>query len=213
MLPLPQIHAEQFVIHDGDIPEDVYRQMASSRQIAWDLETTGLDWRNDLVALCQVHSESGLVALIRMGKVPPVRLGRLLSDNTVRKIFHHAMFDLRFMGRLWQVRPSNIACTKIASKLLFPGQPDEQRLQTLLQRFVGITIDKSEQTSEWGRTSYSSSQIAYAVRDVLYLFELFEVLTLELERLDLHTLAERCFAHIPTRLELELGGFGDVFTY
>mgnify|MGYP006194651211 CR=1 FL=1 len=48
--------------------------------------------------------------------VPPDRLYEFLVQ--VQKVFHHAPFDLRFMVAQWNVTPRNIACTKVASKML-----------------------------------------------------------------------------------------------
>jgi len=123
------------------------------------------------------------------------------------------MFDLRFMANAWAVEPRNIACTKIAAKLLFPGEPQEQQLRALLARFAGLHIDKGQQRSNWFAASYSSEQIEYAIQDVIHLPALLQALMAVVAEKGLDDLATRCFAHIPARVRLEVGGFGDVFTY
>jgi ribonuclease D len=198
---------------DGDLPSSLYEDFAAATRIAWDIETSGLDWSTDRIALCQLHADQLPVTLIRIGAVPPRHLRLLLDDSSLPKVFHHAMFDLRFMAHHWTAQPRNIACTKIAAKLLFPQQPEEQKLQRLLDRFLGIRISKAEQTSNWFATRYSSSQVAYAVTDVAHLGELFDALMTELSSRGLQPLAEHCFAHLSTRVTLDVGGFGDVYQY
>src|SRR5215212_9043105 len=155
MTSIPHPRTAELTLAHGDLTDAEYAELSVARQIAWDVETDGLDWRNDAIRLCQLYSDSGTVALVRIGDETPARLMRLLSDAGIRKVFHHAMFDLRFMSHQWQVQPRNIACTKIAGKLLLRDQSEAQRLENLLRRFLGITIDKSEQRSNWAATAYS----------------------------------------------------------
>lgn len=137
----------------------------------------------------------------------------LLEDAAICKVFHHATFDLRFLMSQWNASAKNVACTKIAAKLLFPNDLPNQRLQSLTSRFLGITLDKAQQKSDWSATDYAKEQIEYAVNDVQYLPPLYAAMSEALDAAGLLVLARRCFAHIPTRVELELRGFGDVYTY
>jgi ribonuclease D len=203
----------QYEWYDGDLPSSVCDELLDTDRISWDIETSGLDWKSDRIALCQIHSLHGPVRLVRMAGDVPWHLRELIRNERVMKVFHHAMFDLRFLSHQWEVEPANIACTKIAAKLLMPDEPDEQKLQRLLFRFLGIEIDKALQTSDWLSAGYSRAQIAYAIQDVVHLGDLLDVLRFDLERRGLLRLAERCFDHIPARVALELGRFGDVFRY
>lgn len=199
-------------LFDGDLPPSVATQLSRAPRIAGDIET-GLNWSTDTIALCQLYADGLPVTMVRVTHTPPPRLRSLLENSAVQKVFHHAMFDLRFMAHCWSAHPQNVACTKIASKLLFPDKPDEQKLQRLLDRFLGVGINKAEQLSNWFAPSYSAAQLAYAAADVIHLGELLDKLLRELDRRSLRTLAERCYAHIPTRVQLEIGAFGDVFIY
>ncbi|HYM61387.1 MAG TPA: ribonuclease D, partial [Thermoanaerobaculia bacterium] len=211
MSTLPHRATEKHVLHDGDLPSSLLDGFRHASRIAWDIETSGLDWRADRIALCQLYVEDQPVAMVRIRDETPRNLARLLADPGPRKIFHHAMFDVRFMAHQWSATPSNIACTKVASKLLFPGEARRQKLQQLVSEQLGIDLDKSEQTSNWLAPTYTESQLAYAVRDVIYLGDLLDVLLEKLERRGLRELALRCFDHIPTRVALELRDLGDVY--
>jgi ribonuclease D len=104
----------------GDITADDLDLIRSVRAVAWDIETSGLSWEQDTIGSCQVHVPNVVTLIVRVDGSVPDRLASALGDPDVVKVFHHAMFDLRFMSHAWKVRPSSVACTKIASKLLQP---------------------------------------------------------------------------------------------
>ncbi len=200
-------------LFEDDLDAETFVQLSRCPLQAWDVETTGLSWDKDRLLLVQVEAEGQPIAIVRLNSpVAPPRLSALLRDNRVQKLFHHAMFDLRFLSSAWNVSPRNVACTKIAAKLLEVPHP-QQSLAPLLERFIGVRLDKTEQTSNWGAKSLSDSQVRYAARDVLHLRELLFQLRSELIDRGRWDLALACFDHLPTRVELELHAIPDPYTY
>ncbi len=59
----------------GDLPGDLADAFARSSRIAWDIETTGLDWRQERIGTCQLFSETVGVAVIGIGQDRPARPG------------------------------------------------------------------------------------------------------------------------------------------
>jgi len=206
-------HSENIVLYDHDIPDEYNDYVYMANTIAWDIETTGLDWHNDKIGICQLHVPNRPVAIIRIDDAPPEKLRLLLLNASVKKIFHHAMFDLRFMSYHWKVLPQNIACTKIAIKLLDVKNKNKHSLQLILKKYLGIEISKHEQLSNWISDELSEKQITYAVNDVMYLLQLLSVLEVELKSKNLLELAHLCFAHIPARVQLDILGYGGVYSY
>src|ERR1043165_2007567 len=168
MSSAPHVAREAASVFQGDLPATLTNAFRETASVACDIETTGLDWRVDRPLLLQMYSPAVGATLLRLNGYAPNAIS-LLQDRTVCKVFHHAMFDLRFLTSYWKARAANIACTKIAAKLLFPGDADAQRLQALVARFLGVIIDKTEQKSDWSTTDYSPAQIEYAVNDVQHL--------------------------------------------
>src|SRR2546426_7683042 len=121
---------EKVDLYRDDIPASYAAKMRASGMVAWDIETSGLDWRIDRIGTCQVYSPNLPVAIVKIRDKIPARLGSVLEDHAVRKVFHHAMFDLRFMTHYWGTAPRNIACTKIASKLLDPDGKNDHSLKS-----------------------------------------------------------------------------------
>lgn len=197
-----------------DLTDSQLDHFYRSSTIAWDIETSGLDWRKDEIGTCQLSDGEGFVVLVKLGTSIPGKLRQLLANPSVRKIFHHAPFDLRFMSHQWSVIPSNIACTKVAAKILWPAKESSQySLKPLLAQVLGIKISKALQTSDWLSQELTREQIAYASEDVRHLHSLLAYLEAEANRLGVGRELYNSFQYIPTRVALEIRGSGDVFAY
>lgn len=213
---MPVSDDSALTIASADLPDDLAAGFAQSPIVAWDIETSGLDWREDVIGTCQLFAEGlGTAVISIVGNSVPPRLAVLLADPGVVKVFHHAPFDLRFMVRSWGVRPAAVRCTKVASKLLEPDAPNEMHsLQNLLARYLDVRLDKGAvRTSDWSVPVLSAAQVEYAAGDVIHLPRLLRALLAELDARGLSDLYDRCCEFLPSRVALELGGFPDVFAY
>jgi ribonuclease D len=199
----------------GDLPGNLADAFALSGRIAWDIETTGLDWRREKIGTCQLFSETVGAVLVSVGKDRPPALATLIEDSTVEKVFHHAPFDLRFMVSAWQVSPTAIRDTKVASKILDPAAPNEtHRLQQLVGRYLGISLPKGAvRVSDWSASELTDEQIRYAADDVVHLTRLLDAMEAALRASGRAELYDSCCAFLPARVTLELGDFPDVFAY
>jgi ribonuclease D len=199
---------------EGDVPKAFLNAARKHGIVAWDIETSGLDWRSQRIGLCQLLVRDHGLSLVRIKKnKKPPNLSAILADPSIRKIFHHAMFDLRFLCYHWDVPAENIACTKIASKLLDCDRTQQHTLTALLDRYLGVALDKGSRKSDWLTWGLSAEQLKYAGNDVVYLPNLLDALLKELEKKARLDLALRCFAHIPTQVQLEIQGFKDIYGY
>jgi ribonuclease D len=199
---------------ESDVPKAFLNAARRHGAVAWDIETSGLDWRSERIGLCQVLVKEEGLSIVKVKKNRrPANLAAILEDKSIQKIFHHAMFDLRFLCYHWDVAAENIACTKIASKLLDPERTQGHTLVSLVQQYFDVTLDKGSRKSDWLTWGLSFEQLKYAGNDVKYLPDLLQVLLKELARKNRRDLALRCFAHIPTQVQLEIQGFKDVYSY
>lgn len=201
----------------ADLPLELVTAFGAASRVAWDVETSGLDWRIDRLATCQLFAPDigPVVVSLDPEEGKPLGLAALLADPKVEKVFHHAPFDLRFMVHTWGIEPSAIRCTKVASKLLGPQAPNsEHSLKDLLARHLGIEIDKGPvRTSDWTQVDLTPEQLTYAANDVRYLLPLLDILTGALAAVGRTDLYDDCCAFLPARVALELGGYPDVFAY
>lgn len=206
-------HPKELLIEKYDISAVFADLVYEAREVAWDIETSGLNWDSDQIGTCQLYVPQGIVTIVRIGSTIPEKMRAILSDEGVKKVFHHALFDLRFMCYHWKVSARNIACTKAAAKLLDKSNSEYHKLKPLLNTYLNVEIDKTQTLSNWLSSDLSDQQVAYAVEDVIYLFDLLKALEKKLNSKGLLELAYQSYLHIPTRVELDILGYPDIYTY
>ena len=200
-------------LRHGDIDRHDLAYAVDTGVVACDIETSGLDWRKDSIGTCQIAMRDRLLVLIPSGHAPS-NLRSLLENSRVQKVFHHATFDLRFMAYRWGVRPRNIACTKVAAKILEPGlDRAAYSLKPVLKRFLAVEISKDLQVSDWLAPHLSDEQLMYAANDVLYLVDLCGTLRGACEAAGLGQELTESWRYLPVRVALDMRGSGDVFSY
>jgi ribonuclease D len=203
-------------LHRGDLPDISRYTSASSRAVAIDTETMGLDLQRDRLCVVQLSPGDGSADVVQ---IPPhatdaPNLKRLLADKTILKIFHFARFDLGMLYKAFGVMPEPVYCTKIASRLS-RTYTDKHGLKDLVREVLGQEISKQQQSSDWGAADLSEAQIAYAASDVTHLHALKTRLDAMLAREGRDALAAACFGFLPERVRLDLAGFAadDIFAH
>ncbi len=107
------------------------------------------------------------------------------------KIFHAAAQDLEILVRLRGGCPRPLFDTQIAATLL--GIGDQIGYAGLIERRLGISVDKSLSRTDWARRPLKPAELAYAAADVSHLATIFPALQDELARCGrLAWLAEDC---------------------
>jgi ribonuclease D len=198
-----------------DLSPEIYAQLSSSQRVAWDIETNGLDPLANRIGTCQLYSrEAGLFIVKAVANRSPIFLSKLLSNEKVPKIFHHAPFDLSFMAHAWGVKPKNVACTKIAAKVLDPlAAAEEYSLKHLMLRHFGINLEKQMRFTDWITDELTEEQLRYAARDVVKLLDLYDLLDEQLETQGSRELYRKCCNFLPAHVGLRLRGCPDPFSY
>jgi ribonuclease D len=199
-------------LHRGDLSD----LSAYGAVVAIDTETLGLNPHRDRLCVVQLSPGDGSADVVQIpaGKVASPNLVRLLSDPKRLKLFHFARFDLAVLHKAYGVMASPVYCTKIASKLT-RTYTDKHGLKDLVRELLGVDLSKQQQSSDWGAANLTDAQLAYAAADVLHLHALKERLDQMLARENRTSLAEACFGFLPTRVELDLGGWAeeDIFAH
>lgn len=185
--------------------------------VAIDTETMGLDPRRDRLCVVQLSDGKGDAWLVQIerGQKSAPNLERLLTDPAVVKLFHYGRFDIAAMKQAFGVTTAPVWCTKIASRLI-RTYTDRHGLKYLLAEMIGVDVSKQQQTSDWGAAELTEAQKDYAASDVLYLHRLKAALEERLIREDRLAFAEKLFAFLPVRAELDLMGWGepnDIFNH
>ncbi|MDC3057297.1 ribonuclease H-like domain-containing protein [Alphaproteobacteria bacterium] len=200
-------------LHKGDLPDN----LNFPDMVAVDTETMGLNFNRDKLCLVQISFGDKNAHLVQVGGslgYNAKNLKKLLRNNKIIKIFHYARFDVAMLKKNLGVLCKSVYCTKIASKLA-RTYTDRHGLKELCKELLNIEISKQQQSSDWGKSELSKSQINYAANDVLYLHEIKEKLDIILERENRVLLANALFKFIPTKATLDLLGWNnsDIFSH
>jgi ribonuclease D len=191
-------------LHQRDLPDG----LTLGPVVAIDTETMGLDPRRDRLCLVQLSDGDGDVHLVQIarGQTAAPNLCALLTDAVTTKLFHFGRFDIAALKNAFGVTTAPVWCTKVASRLVRTFT-DRHGLKYLLIELIGVDVSKQQQTSDWGAETLTDAQKDYAASDVLYLHALKAELEKRLEREGRTDLANRLFAFLPTRAELDLMGY------
>ena len=200
----------------NDLSSDLYNLYKNSSYLAVDTEAMGLIHGRDRLCLIQISDEFNLTSCIKIKKnivssAPNIKT--LLEDEKIMKIFHYARFDVAALKCNLGINTKNIFCTKIASKLA-RTYTNKHGLKDLINELLGVELDKSSQSSDWGSNdNLTSEQINYAANDVRYLIEAMQKLKVILTREDRYNLARACFNTVPVYAELDILKFSNIFEH
>ncbi|MEX0297718.1 MAG: ribonuclease D [Kordiimonas sp.] len=199
-------------VHIGDLPNGL--DFGSS--VAVDSETMGLNPHRDRLCVVQLSDGNGDAHLVKFekGMYDAPNLKALMTDPKILKIFHFARFDVAVMKQYLGVDTAPIYCTKIASKLV-RTYTDRHGLKDLCRELAGVTLDKQQQSSDWGADEISEAQQEYAASDVLYLHRIKEKLDMMLAREGRTHMAEAAYQFLAVRADMDLAGYGemDIFSH
>ena len=178
-------------------------------EIGLDIETTGLDPYKDQIRLLQLSSRDAPNLLIDAYAINNwIDLLKPLFKSSAIKIIHNAKFELKFFYHLGIDIKGVIFDTMLASQLLAAGHQLKHKLSDLVERYLSIEMDKSEQKSDWNQLELRPSQLAYASNDVEYLIPLYDKLRLELRHNKMRKVAKLEFDTVHAVAQMELAGFG-----
>lgn len=147
--------------------------------IAVDTEAAGYHRYHDRMCLLQLSTrdETFLVDTLAVPDIRP--LGPILADEGREIVLHDAEYDLRLLARDHLIRICNLFDTKIAAQLL--GEP-AIGLGALVEKYLGIKMDKKHQRADWAQRPLPDDMLAYAAEDTKHLPLLRDRLREELQK-------------------------------
>lgn len=155
--------------------EILSEELKKEEVIAVDTETTGLNPHNDKLRLLQIATtnKAYIIDCFKFKNLEPLK--EVFSSAKPVKILHNAKFDLKFLKVNFKLEFENVFDTMLASQIVSSGTHESHSLKEVAKRYLELELDKSEQKSNWGG-ELSTSQLEYAIKDVLILFPIREKL-------------------------------------
>jgi DNA polymerase-1 len=202
----PDLHPDRpprTVITDGAALSAIVPDLMAAEAIAVDLETTALspfDGRARLVTL-GIPGHTYLVDAFAVADLAPLK--PVLESPKPFKVLHNAKFDTRWLQHHFGITLGGLFDTMLAAQLL--GDMWEVTLAKVTEHYLGITLDKTQQLSDWsGRLS--EQQLDYAAKDVEVLLPLRRALRPLLLEAGLARAAALEFGVVPMVAAMENAG-------
>lgn len=107
-------------------------------------------------------------------------LFNFMKEERPLKVFHAARQDLEIFYNLTGEVPKGVFDTQIAGMVC--GFGDSVGYEALVRSYLGKSLDKSAQYTNWAKRPLSEKQLTYALKDVIYLREIFQQMSERLEK-------------------------------
>jgi ribonuclease D len=165
-----------YLTESDDIKKAIARY--SQAKILWlDTEVADYKTKKSRLSLIQISDDLGdiqgrsvcILDVLARAELIDEFVETVMVNSTIEKVFHNAKYDLNFLGKR---KVENITCTlEMATNIPYYLAPfPDRKLKTLAERLCNFTnVDKSEQTSDWGKRPLTDKQLDYARMDVVYL--------------------------------------------
>jgi ribonuclease D len=157
--------------------------------LAVDTEAASFHRYRDRVYLLQLSSRDTTAVVDPLG-VDLTPFGAMLADPGVEVVFHDADYDLRLLDREFGFRATRLFDTRVAAQLL--NEPGVG-LAALLEKYLGVKLDKRFQRADWSARPLSAGMLDYAAADTRNLLELRDILLRRLVEVDRLAWAEEEF--------------------
>ena len=158
--------------------DQVVERLRGESLLAIDTEAASFHRYYDRIYLLQISSRGDTVVIDPLGVEALQPVGDLLADPAVEIVFHDADYDLRLFDREYGFRATNLFDTRIAAQLL--NEPGVG-LAALLEKYVGVRLDKRFQRADWSARPLSRPMLDYAASDTRHLPELRDILREQLQ--------------------------------
>lgn len=102
----------------------------------------------------------------------------IINDKSKLKILHAARQDYEIFYDLTNQLPQPLFDSQLAASLL--GHGEQVGYGALVQKLLGVQLDKAHTRTDWSKRPLSEEQIRYASDDVVYLRQLYPILKSQL---------------------------------
>jgi ribonuclease D len=154
------------LIQSQDELESLFNRLRGESLLAVDTEAASFHRFRDRVYLLQLSSRQETVVVDPLAVTSLAPLGAVLADPSIEIVFHDADYDLRLLAHEYGFGGANLFDTRIAAQLL--NEPGVG-LAALLEKYLGVRLDKRYQRADWSVRPLTSEMLEYAAADTRYL--------------------------------------------
>lgn len=170
--------AQPELVNTPDALGDLTRRLAALEWVALDTEFLREETYYPQLCLLQLGWPGGVVCVDPLAGLDPTPLFDALMRPDLLKVLHASRQDLEMLSHLCGRVPAPVFDTQIAAPLL--GMPEQMGYAALVERRLGIQLDKAHTRADWSRRPLPPAWLEYAADDVRHLAAIFPALRTEI---------------------------------
>jgi ribonuclease D len=153
--------------------------------------------------LIQISDGEGLYLIDPLALDSLKPLGAVLADPNIEIVMHSMSEDVDLLSYVCDCAITSLFDTQVAAAFL--GYGLSLGYQKLVEKVLGVELDKSETRSNWLRRPLTDEQLVYAAADVHYLADIYPKLKEGLAQSGwLEAVREECAAQVESILSARL---------
>ena len=162
------------LIETSDAMDELVLRLSKEKVVAVDTEFFRETTYYPKLALVQIATHDIVACIDPLAFDAKPALKIILCDKNITKIFHSCSQDMEVLFYYLHEIPAPIYDTQVANALL----TDHHQIgyAALVENELDIQLDKSQTRTNWLQRPLTTKQIQYAGDDVLYLYQLHQIL-------------------------------------
>ena len=179
------------VLPDDKIVKKLIKSFKSSLEVSFDTETDGLNFNAKCLLLQFGNKENNVVLDVNIihSYVGEFFLS-LLSNPAICKVGVNLKYDYKIILTNFGIRLVNVYDCMLAELCIRGGKPTTATAQFIINKYVGVWIDKQLGADFAKKNRITISHIKYSINDVTYLDIVKEKQLVSIKKLDLENLIE-----------------------
>ena len=177
------------IITDNNTLKIFCNKCIKEKVLAIDTEFIRENTYYPILCLVQIASDSFSAVIDPLSEIDMEPVWEILSNKKILKVFHAGRQDIEIFFYLTGEIPKPIYDTQIAS--MFCGFGDQVGYEHLVNNFLGITINKEYQFTNWFQRPLSKKQIEYAISDVTHLIKIYPLIKKLIENFNRQSWVEK----------------------
>ena len=170
------------IIVDNDTLKEFINKCLKQKVLAIDTEFIRDNTYYPILCLVQIAGKDFAAAIDPLSGINMKPVWDLLSNEKILKIFHAGRQDIEIFLNLTGEIPKPIYDTQIAA--MFCGFGEQVGYERLVEKFLGLSINKENQFTNWLQRPLTKSQLDYAISDVTHLIKIFPSINKLIEEAD-----------------------------
>ena len=170
----------------------IIEQLKNTGLLFVDTETTGLNAKHNKLCILQLKVGE-YVFILNLNSLPDnifYDVMEVINREDKTWVLHNAKFDLKFFYAKGIHIHAVIKDTMLMESVLYQGNTKGRlSLRAMAKNYLGIELDKTEQTSDW-EAELTDEQITYAANDVIVLEKIYRAVNQEVLNRNLNEVAD-----------------------